>query len=65
MVEWFTEHPPGPGSSSIFACIWMAVKREIEERRAEVPEDLKEKVAGVLLAYRLQHTIPGNDEGNL
>ena len=59
MIEWFTKHLPNDDSDWIdLMTAWMAIRREIEEGRAHVPEDLKEAVGGVLLAYRLDHNLP-------
>ena len=46
MIEWFTKHLPNDDSDWIDLIAWMAIRREIEEGRAHVPEDLKEAVGG-------------------
>jgi len=58
MVEWFVQNRPQADSEWPEVRLWMAIKGEIDAGRAEVPEDLREDVAGVMLAYRLEHATP-------
>jgi hypothetical protein len=55
MIEWFIDNLPREDSDWVDVCIWMAVRREIEAKRAEVPPELEEAVAGVLLAFWIDH----------
>lgn len=53
MIEWFSAHPPGPDTDWVEVCTWIAIKREIDEGRAKIPEDLAEPVAGAMMIYWL------------
>ena len=57
MLEWFTQNRPQDDSEWPEVRLWMAIRSEIEAKRVPVPEDLREEVAGVMMAYRLEHPI--------
>jgi hypothetical protein len=48
--EWMEEY-----SGWVDVCIWMAVRREVQAERAEVPHEIEEAVAGVILAFWIDH----------
>ena len=58
MLEWFTQNRPQADSEWPEVRLWMAIRSEIEAKRVVVPEDLREEVAGVMMAYRLEHPVP-------
>ncbi len=58
MVEWFTQNRPLEDSEWPEARLWMAIRSDIAAKRVIVPEDLREEVAGVMMAYRLEHPVP-------
>jgi hypothetical protein len=57
MVKWFLRNRPREGSNVLVARLWTVIREEIDARRVKVPKDLREEVAGVMLAYRLEHPV--------
>ncbi|MGD0658502.1 MAG: hypothetical protein ABSD38_10590 [Syntrophorhabdales bacterium] len=58
VMEWFTQNPPQEDSEWPEVRLWMAIRSEIEAKRVIVPGDLREEVAGVMVAHRLERPVP-------